>query len=261
LRGLGALCAIAAVATLATDCGNALAGAVSGHRLLVLDGEIVKWGTPVLGTGATVTYALATSPVSFPEARNCRSVMPMTTLLAGSDVASTTFAGEVTAAFAAWSAVANLVFEPAAPEVADILIGAQGQPFGRAFTNVAHSAGTEAGAAAIVRSVICLNPDQKWKVGFDGDLDVYDLRYTLEHEIGHAIGLDHPGTPGVLMDFRYRETVDAPQAADIAGAVALYGEKGAMPPVAAAAAPPIGMTEVGFSEARVALDPRHLFRP
>jgi hypothetical protein len=227
----------------------------------VLDGEIVKWGSPVLGTGATVTYALVAAPTEFGDARNCRSVVPMDGLLSASNVSSTRFARELAGAFAAWSAVANIVFTPVPPETADILIGAQGQPFGRAFTNVAHAASAGNGTAAIVRSVICLNPGQKWKIGFDGNLDVYDLRYTLEHEIGHAIGLDHPGVAGVLMDFRYREKIDGPQAADIAGAVALYGERGETAPVAAVSAPAVGVSEVGLGSANALPDARHLFRP
>jgi hypothetical protein len=87
--------------------------------------------------------------------------------------------------------------------------------------------------ASLSRAVICLNPVAPWKVGFDGDLDVYDLRYTFTHEIGHAIGLDHPGVPDTLMDFRYREAFRVPQLGDIAGADALYG-----PPKALVAAAP-----------------------
>ena len=64
----------------------------------------------------------------------------------------------------------------------------------------------EAGGKKIIgRSLICLNPTQPWKIGFDGRLDVYDLRYTIAHEIGHAIGLDHPSAAGQLMSYRYDE--------------------------------------------------------
>jgi hypothetical protein len=229
----------------------------------VLEGDTVKWGAPVLGTGATVTYALVAAASEFPDARNCRSIVPMAGLLSANAIPAATFAVEVERAFASWSAVANIVFQPSDPAIADILIGAEADPFGRAFTNVAHAALSEGGTASIARSVICLNPAQKWKVGFDGDLDVYDLRYALEHEIGHAIGLDHPGVTGVLMDFRYREKFSGPQAGDIAGALALYGEKGASAPVAAVAAPSRGTAEVGLGATAAAapLDPKHLFRP
>jgi hypothetical protein len=79
-----------------------------------------------------------------------------------------------------------------------------------------------------------------WKVGFDGNLDVYDLRYTLEHEIGHAIGLDHPSPSGQLMSYRYDEGQSGLQSGDIKGAALLYGPKpgakrfaGRTPPLAA----------------------------
>lgn len=29
---------------------------------------------------------------------------------------------------------------------------------------------------------MCLNPDHQWQVGFDGDEDVYDIRYTEDFE-------------------------------------------------------------------------------
>jgi hypothetical protein len=64
---------------------------------------------------------------------------------------------------------------------------------------------------------------RRWKVGFDGNLKAYDLRYTLAHEIGHAIGLDHPPGPGQIMNYRYEERFRDLQSGDVFGAVALYG--------------------------------------
>ena len=49
------------------------------------------------------------------------------------------------------------------------------------------------------------------------------LRYTLAHEIGHAIGLDHPNAPGQIMGYRYEESFRDLQPGDLSGAVALYG--------------------------------------
>ena len=110
---------------------------------------------------------------------------------------------------------------------AGILIGAQAQPLGRAFTNVALKQGTgrKPCKKVIGRSLICLNPKQPWKVGFDGRLGVYDLRYTIAHEIGHAIGLDHPSAAGQLMSYRYDEKQTGLQPGDIKGAVLLYGPR------------------------------------
>jgi hypothetical protein len=76
------------------------------------------------------------------------------------------------------------------------------------------------------KSRICLNPTKLWKIGFDGNLDVYDIRYTIAHAVGHAIGLDHPSPSGELMSFRYKEDLRTLQPGDVAGAMALYGEAG-----------------------------------
>jgi hypothetical protein len=222
------------------------AGALADSRLLVLDGTNVKWGAPAFGAGATVTFALATSASEFSDARNCRSLVPAGAILTANHIAPAIMHSEVAAAFAAWSAVADVTFREVGPSSADILIGAQGDPFGVAFTNVWHGAETPKGPAPITRSVICLNPDAGWKVGFDGNLKTYDLRYTIEHEIGHALGLDHPGVPGVLMDFRYTEMFRVPQAGDIAAIDLLYGPRGGAVVAASTTAPTTSVAAVAM---------------
>ena len=152
---------------------------------------------------------------------------PVAPLLATSGMSAEAFETELVAAFSLWSAAANIRFVPAkTPASADILIGAQAEPRGRAFTNIEYeAAGPADGVRRLTRSLICLNPEERWKIGFDGNLDVYDLRYALLHEIGHAIGLDHPAIDSQLMDFRYLERFRTPQAGDVLGAVALYGPR------------------------------------
>jgi hypothetical protein len=71
---------------------------------------------------------------------------------------------------------------------------------------------------------------------------VYDLRYTFMHEIGHAIGLDHPDSPEALMDYHYTEMFSALQPGDIAGADLLYGPR--QPSVATAAASATSLSPV-----------------
>ena len=211
---------------LASAAGVSAAGSLADYRLLVLGGAVVKWGGPSLGEGARVSYAIVSRPMSFDGARNCAELAPIEGLLRESDVGRSVFEAELARAFDEWSRAANVTFERTDEATANILIGAQGVPMGRAFTNVAFAPPPVAGApGAIVGSVICLNPQEPWKIGFDGDLDKYDLRYTLMHEIGHALGLDHPGVPGVLMDFRYLETFSALQDGDRAGIASLYGPK------------------------------------
>ena len=200
------------------------AGTPAGYRLLVLEGGVAKWGEPVLGAGALVTYAVVERERSFDDAINCSTVAPIDRLLSANRIDRAVFEAELRAAFSAWADVASIRFRRSDPAAADILIGADGERRGRAFTNVdARSVGGD--PRPIDRAVICLNPAQPWKIGFDGDLEVYDIRYTLMHEIGHAIGLNHPSAPGSVMDFRYREAFSDLQPGDIAGVTALYGPK------------------------------------
>jgi len=196
-----------------------------GFRLLDLENQKVKWQSPRFGESAALTFAFATTAVTTPQARNCAKMLPPDRAYAPSGISEEQFRRETAAAFHMWEQVANITFREAqSPETADILIGAQAEPVGRAFTNVAlKDAG--GGRKVIARSLICLNPRQPWKIGFDGNLGVYDLRYTLAHEIGHAIGLDHPSAAGELMSYRYDEEQKGLQTGDIEGAALLYGAR------------------------------------
>jgi hypothetical protein len=200
-----------------------------GFRLLDLENQTVKWRTPTFGRSAVVTYAFATGPVTTPGARNCASMLPPSAAYEPSEVSKRQFRSEVAAAFRMWEKVAEISFrETSDTASAGILIGAQAQPVGRAFTNVAlkRDGGRKSIEKKVIgRSLICLNPKQPWKVGFDGRLGVYDLRYTIAHEIGHAIGLDHPSAAGQLMSYRYDEKQAGLQPGDIKGAVLLYGPR------------------------------------
>lgn len=236
---------------------TALIGLVAGtvpalagdYRLLSLNGNFVKWGKPALGASATVTYAFAATTLTFKGARNCAAMAPFDKLAAASDSGVAELRRETRAAFDEWEQVSAITFkEVVRIEDAGIVIGTQGKPTGWAFSNVVPVTQTsdrpvtvqkalgDAGdkpekiPAAIApdvdsirQSLICLNPVKPWKVGFDGNLKVYDIRHTIAHEIGHAIGLDHPGASGSLMGFRYDEKIDGPQAGDIAAVQRLYG--------------------------------------
>jgi hypothetical protein len=222
---------------------------------LRLEGSILKWGEPRVGTPARVTYAFASGPVSRPDARNCRQMQSLDRLVEATGATAQAIRAEAAAAFRMWSEVSGLVFEEIADaDAANILLGAQAMPRGFAFTNVDFAredaagvmeaggsdgrglslpiAGTGEGAttapvaarvAPITRSAICLNPRHDWKIGFDGNLAAYDLRYTFAHEIGHAIGLDHHLKGLSIMHFKYSEVFQGLQAADISGVQWLYG--------------------------------------
>ncbi len=194
-----------------------------GYRLLELNGYMVKWGTQELGVGANVSYAFADQSIQFGNARNCGELAPMTAL-AGDSLSDEILKREAEAAFQVWERASGLTFHQVDDaRDADIVLGAQGQPRGKAFANVVYTPGPAEGVRTIQQSLVCLNPEQRWKVGFDGDLDAYDIRYTLIHEIGHAIGLDHPGPSGQLMGFRYTEEFAGLQPGDIEGVRRLYG--------------------------------------
>jgi Matrixin len=200
-----------------------------GFRLLDLENQSVKWQSPRWGEGAAVTYAFATAPTTTPGARNCAKMLPPDAAYTRSHINEPQFRREVAAAFRMWEGAANITFrETDDTSAANILIGAQAEPVGRAFTNVALKP-SAAGNKVIARSLICLNPRQPWKIGFDGNLDVYDLRYTIAHEIGHAIGLDHPSAAGELMSYRYDEVHAGLQTGDVKGAALLYGTRPGAP--------------------------------
>lgn len=210
---------------LAGTAGAKEAATFLGFRLLNLENQQVRWQTPTFGKSAVVTYAFASGPIETRGARNCAAMVPPEQAYGPSHITAREFRAEVAAAFRMWEKVADIKFREARdPGSAGIIIGAQAVPVGRAFTNVELKPGTE-DKKVIARSLICLNPTQPWKIGFDGRLGIYDLRYTIAHEIGHAIGLDHPSAAGQLMSYRYDEKQTGLQPGDIQGAVLLYGPR------------------------------------
>lgn len=196
--------------------------AAGDYRLLRLDDVGLKWDTAVPGTPATVSYGFATRRTAFPDAINCRDLAPL-------DQSSPVWGGgrgrfpEIVAqAFAMWSRVAAIVFHPVVTgETPDILIGAEGTRQKIAFTNVWHAdPAPGAHMASLTSATICLNPGAAWgEPGPDG----LDVRTVLAHEIGHAIGLDHPGPTGALMGYSNQGGLAGLMPGDIAGSVALYG--------------------------------------
>lgn len=194
-----------------------------GYLLLELDGYKVKWGEQRLGESARVSYAFANENMQFDDARNCGDLAPVETLF-GENLTMEALVRETAAAFQVWQRAAGLSFHQIDDvRDADIILGVQSQPRGRAFANVSYTAEPRNGIRSIKKALVCLNPDHKWKVGFDGNENIYDIRYTLIHEIGHAIGLDHPGPSGQVMGFRYTETFSDLQPGDLRGVQQLYG--------------------------------------
>ena len=199
-------------------------GFAAAYRLLVLDGHPVKWGEASFGTGVTLKYGFVRVPSKFPNAINCKAMTSVAPMLRRSGIAEQDFRAEVRNAFDEWEKVANLRFtEVENPSQADILIGAQAHPTGIAFANVSHTARKGAHIAKITGASICFNPLLAWESTLDGNRATLSLRQITTHEIGHTIGLDHPGSTGQIMGYRYSEEAPGLQAGDVLGAVKLYG--------------------------------------
>jgi len=186
-----------------------------------------KWGNPVMGTGATISY-------SFQNAGSCdsgacqglSSFMPVG------------FQTEVEKAFDAWSAVANLTFLEVADDGADWNaatnsgdIRITGHAFDGSGGVLAHgffppnNGNTAAGD-------IHFDVDENWKLNFGGL--GFSIFQVMTHELGHALGLGHSLVPGSLMNPFYTEAFEGVQADDIAGMQSIYGPSVAAVPIPAA---------------------------
>ncbi len=236
------------------------AGMAAAGELLQVQGHLMRWAPETPGGKTIITYSILKGPYDVPSDRsilspsNCAKMHAFADIVALSPGLSEARAkSELEAAFQTWEKVADVAFvEAADPRSANIVIGAADDPGGRAFANLRYRSGEgfapvtmalgkpdprasttpkeQSGDGSMVpidQAYVCLNPRSHWKIGFDGNLDVYDLRHTFTHEVGHAIGLDHPDSTGAVMAFRYDERVRELQPSDIAGVQKLYGARSA----------------------------------
>lgn len=209
-----------------------------------------KWGPPVMGTGATVTWSLMGSGLGT-DAGAGTSVDLSAFMPAG-------FHAAITAAFAAWSAVADITFIEVADPGFDWNSGLDGASdiriTGHAFDGaggvLAHGYYPPANGSTAAGD-IHFDTAELWKIGFGGP--GFDIFQVAAHEIGHAIGLDHTGVPASLMNPFYTEAFSGVQADDAAGAAFIYGPAPvgpAIPEPATAVLFLIGAAAVPFARRR-----------
>ena len=247
-----ALAGLAAVSSL----GNA--ALAEAGELLRVEGYLMRWAPEAAGGKTIITYSILQGAYhvktrkSILSPSNCAKMHAFSDIVAKSpDLTEEKAKDELQAALQRWESVANIAFiEMNDPRLANIVIGAADDPGGRAFANLSYRGekgptpvtmalgnapaspvlddnGGDGSVVPIDQAYVCLNPKSRWKIGFDGNLDVYDLRHTFTHEVGHAIGLDHPDSTGAVMAFRYDERVRDLQPSDIAGVQRLYGPRAA----------------------------------
>lgn len=203
------------------------ARASDDFKLLRIDGRVVRWHTLANST-LVLTYAIADRNMQIGDFDTCGEVTSPSSLLSNSQLKENAFQKAAERAFDQWQRSVNVRFIPASSSAqADIVIGVSTSPRGIAFTDLTLAPPSQMPDAtrAIRASVICLNPEKSWKIGFGGRADQYDVEHVISHEIGHVLGLDHPSTHGHVMSFRYSEARRELSAGDRLGAVQLYGSK------------------------------------
>ncbi len=190
----------------------------SAEAYVLRGGYPGKWGAPVIGAGASITWSLMGAGLGTDLGL---TVDPELLLPDG-------YLGVIETAFDAWAAVADLSFsqaldpgvdwlQPAAYAV-DIRIGFRSSdgPSGNLGYAYYPLSGNGAGAGDIF-----LDADDSWSLyGGSG----FSLGRVLLHEIGHALGLEH-SSPGTTMYGFHSASWDALQPDDVAGVRALYGAR------------------------------------
>jgi len=162
-----------------------------------------------------------------PSGPSCAAEGACTTIAALATFMPGGYQAAIQAAFAAWSAIANLTFVQVGDDGADFNgatasgdIRFGGRDFDGAFGTLAHGFFPPANGFSAAGD-IHFDIAELWKIGFGGP--GFDIFQIAAHEIGHALGLDHSAVAGSLMNPSYTEAFFGPQADDIAGMQSIYG--------------------------------------
>lgn len=177
-----------------------------------------KWGSPIYGTGATITYSFISGGVNCDDGicTALESFMP------------SGFKTEIEKAFDAWSAVADLTFLEVADDGADfnastgsgdIRIG--GEYMDGSGGELAHAYYPATGFDGA--GDLFFDSSENWHLGIDDIFDSFSIFIIAVHEIGHSIGIGHSDILDSIMAPYYDPSVTGLRADDIAAAQYLYG--------------------------------------
>jgi len=202
------------------------AGAVHAYNL---DGR--TWG----GAGTTITYSFMATGEAFDET----FINPPPggygpgTVTALADFMPADWQSEIVAALQSWEAVCDITFL----EVADSggafnAAGAvngdirfAGHAFDGAFNVLAHGYYPPPNGSTAAGDVH-FDTGESWQTPLNPGGSI-NFQTVAAHEVGHSIGLLHTAVGNSLMNPIYNPAITAPQADDISGAQAMYGQAGA----------------------------------
>jgi len=194
---------------------------------------MLKWGEPTIGTPSSVIRyhfldrEKSLEGVWYTPENNCGHMIPLREVIRNADISLETVKSGAERAMARWSRVARITFVPAfGEEDADLIIGGtrKGAVSKTAEANLQLQPEKTGALYTIVRGVVCLSADKQWQSGRIGDRKKPAIETVIGHEVGHIIGLDHPGSIGALMGYLNFGDPDL-QRSDIDGVRKLYGAR------------------------------------